>query len=63
MSGLPDTRFRPIRMFGDPVLRRRAGPVTDFDSSLRRLVLDVSETLADAGWRRSGGTATKQSAI
>jgi peptide deformylase len=39
---------RPIRIFGDPVLRSTAEPVTDFDGSLRRLVTDLSETLADA---------------
>ena len=40
---------RPIRLFGDPVLRERAAPVADFDRSLRRLVSDLSETLVDAG--------------
>jgi peptide deformylase len=39
---------RPIRIFGDPVLRSTAAPVTDFDSSLRRLVTDLTETLTDA---------------
>src|SRR5260370_42283683 len=40
---------RGIRTFGDPVLRQPAQAVADFDSSLGRLVADLSETLADAG--------------
>lgn len=40
---------RNIRIFGDPVLRTKAAPVADFDKGLRRLVGDLSETLADAG--------------
>lgn len=40
--------MRPIRIFGDPLLRRIAAPVPDFDSSLRRLVRDLTETLTDA---------------
>ena len=39
---------RSIRLFGDPVLRQKAVPVTDFDASLERLVADLSETLVDA---------------
>jgi peptide deformylase len=39
---------RPIRIFGDPLLRSIATPVTDFDASLRRLVTDLTETLAEA---------------
>ena len=39
---------RPIRIFGDPLLRSTAAPVTDFDRSLGRLVTDLTETLADA---------------
>jgi peptide deformylase len=39
---------RPIRLFGDPVLRTPAQPVTDFDLSLRNLVKDLSQTLDDA---------------
>jgi peptide deformylase len=39
---------RPIRTFGDPVLRSTATPVTDFDTELRRLVTDLTETLEDA---------------
>ncbi|HET6810157.1 MAG TPA: peptide deformylase, partial [Acidimicrobiales bacterium] len=40
---------RSIRIFGDPVLRQKATPVTDFDKSLERLVADLSDTLVDAG--------------
>lgn len=40
---------RPIRVYGDPILRARSTPVTDYDTALRRLVEDLSETLADAG--------------
>jgi peptide deformylase len=39
---------RPIRLFGDPVLRTSAQPVTDFDLSLRNLVKDLTQTLDDA---------------
>lgn len=40
--------IRPIRLFGDPVLRTAAEPVTDFDKQLRNLVKDLTETLRDA---------------
>jgi peptide deformylase len=39
---------RPIRLFGDPVLRTAADPVTDFDKQLRNLVKDLTQTLDDA---------------
>jgi len=39
---------RPIRLFGDPVLRTPADPVTDFDKQLRGLVKDLQETLDKA---------------
>jgi peptide deformylase len=39
----------PIRLFGDPVLRTPAAPVTDFDADLRRLVTDLTETMFEAG--------------
>ena len=38
----------PVRLFGDPVLRTAADPVTDFDLSLRNLVRDLTQTLDDA---------------
>jgi peptide deformylase len=41
--------IRPIRLFGDPILRTAADPVTDFDKQLRNLVKDLTETLRDAG--------------
>jgi peptide deformylase len=40
--------LRPIRLFGDPVLRTPAEPVTDFDAELRNLVRDLTETMLDA---------------
>lgn len=39
---------RPIRLFGDPVLRTPAEPVTVFDAELRRLVADLEETMLAA---------------
>ncbi|MQA15153.1 MAG: peptide deformylase [Pseudonocardiaceae bacterium] len=40
---------RPIRLFGDPVLRTRAAEVVDFDKELRTLVADLWETVEDEG--------------
>ncbi len=39
---------RPIRLFGDPVLRTPAVPVVDFDKELRTLVSDLADTMLDA---------------
>ncbi len=39
---------RPIRLFGDPVLRTPAVPVVDFDKELRTLVSDLTDTMLDA---------------
>ncbi len=39
---------KPIRLFGDPVLRTPAEPVRDFDAELRRLVADLTDTMLDA---------------
>ena len=39
---------QPIRLFGDPVLRTPAEPVTVFDKELRVLVRDLTETMLDA---------------
>jgi len=36
---------RPIRIFGDPVLRTEADPVTAFDAQLRALVDDLEDTV------------------
>lgn len=38
----------PIRTFGDPVLRAPARPVEVIDESVRRLVIDMLETMYDA---------------
>ncbi|MGC8480570.1 MAG: peptide deformylase [Acidimicrobiales bacterium] len=38
---------RPLRMFGDPILRQRAVEVEDFDRSIRRLVEDLEDTMMD----------------
>ena len=40
--------IQPIRLFGDPVLRSPAAPVTDFDKELRRLVEDLTDTMREA---------------
>ena len=39
---------KPIRLFGDPVLRTPAEPVKDFDKELRNLVKDLTDTMIDA---------------
>jgi len=39
---------RPIRLFGDPVLRTAADPVVDFDLELRTLVQDLTDTMLEA---------------
>lgn len=40
--------IKPIRLFGDPVLRTPAAPVTTFDKELRVLVKDLADTMLDA---------------
>lgn len=40
--------IKPIRLFGDPVLREPAAPVRSFDKELRDLVRDLRETMLDA---------------
>ena len=40
--------IQPIRLFGDPVLRTPAEPVTTFDKELRKLVRDLVDTMQDA---------------
>jgi peptide deformylase len=40
--------IKPIRLFGDPVLRTPAEPVTDFDAELRKLVKDLTDTMLEA---------------
>ena len=34
-----------VRYYGDPVLRKRAAPVTSFDAKLERRVADLNETM------------------
>jgi peptide deformylase len=50
--------MRPIRLFGDPVLRTPADPVTSFDRALRELVSDLMDTLLGAPGR--AGVAAPQ---
>jgi peptide deformylase len=40
--------IRPIRLFGDPILRRPAIEVVDFDAELRQLVSDLTDTMLEA---------------
>jgi len=48
---------RPIRLFGDPILRTPADEVVDFDRQLRSLVKDLTETMLD---ERGAGLAAPQ---
>lgn len=36
---------RPVRLYGDPVLRQKARPVADVDDAVRALVDDLRETM------------------
>lgn len=49
--------IRPIRLFGDQVLRQQSVPVVDFDKELRDLVQDLTDTMIDAN---GGGIAAPQ---
>ena len=40
--------LKPVRLFGDPVLRTPAAPVETFDKELRQLVADLTDTMLDA---------------
>ena len=40
--------IQPIRLFGDPVLRKPAIEVVDFDKDLRRLIEDLTDTMLAA---------------
>ena len=40
---------RPLRLFGDPVLRTACDPVVRFDDALARLVEDLLDTVAEPG--------------
>lgn len=37
--------IRPVRIYGDPVLRQKALPVETFDDTLRSLIEDMRETM------------------
>lgn len=37
--------IRPVRIYGDPVLRQKSGEVTAFDDELQRLAADMHETM------------------
>jgi peptide deformylase len=37
--------IRPVRLYGDPVLRRRALEVTEVDDTVRELIADMRETM------------------
>jgi peptide deformylase len=39
---------QPIRLFGDPILRKPALEVIDFDAELRKLIEDLTDTMLDA---------------
>jgi peptide deformylase len=47
-TGATSVSVQPIRIFGDPVLRMKARPVTDFDKELRTLVGDLTQTMQAA---------------
>lgn len=40
---------RPIVLYGDPVLRAVAEPVTSFDAELRALIADLEDTVREPG--------------
>ncbi len=40
--------IRPIRLFGDPILRKPAVEVEHFDADLRQLVTDLTDTMLEA---------------
>jgi peptide deformylase len=43
--GVRGVTIRPIRYLGDPVLRRPADPVRDFNDSIRLLIADMIESM------------------
>src|SRR6202167_2018536 len=47
-ANLRGMTIRPVRLFGDPILKTAADPVTDFDKQLRNLVKALTQTLDDA---------------
>ena len=40
--------IKDIRVFGDPVLTKKADEVKDFDKQIRNLVKDLTETMLEA---------------
>jgi peptide deformylase len=36
---------RPVRLYGDPVLREKALPVAEVDDTVRELIADMRETM------------------
>ncbi|MCD2499190.1 MULTISPECIES: peptide deformylase [Microbacterium] len=40
---------RPIRLFGDPVLRQPSEPITDIDDGVRALVEDLLDSVREPG--------------
>lgn len=51
--------LRTIVQDGDPILKKKCRPVTNFDDRLAELLDDMIETLADAqgtAWRAAGGS-------
>ena len=54
--------IQPIRLFGDPVLRKPAIEVVDFDKELRRLVADLTDTMLEAPGRRPRRAADRRRA-
>ena len=50
---------RPIRLFGDPVLRTESDPVTSFDAELRALVADLEDTVREPGRAGVAGAADR----
>jgi len=50
LEGLDEEKavIHPIRYFGDPVLRKVARPVTEFDEELQKLAQDMLETMYGA---------------
>lgn len=49
--------IRPIRLFGDPVLREVCAPVGEVDDGIRALVQDLLDTVAEPG--RAGVAANQ----
>jgi peptide deformylase len=57
MKGETSMTVVPIRQLGDPVLRKPAQPVVDFDDELRTLITDLRDTL---GAKNGAGLAAPQ---